>query len=293
MPNKKILLIAGPTASGKSALALEWAIKHKAVIINADSMQVYRELQILTARPTNHDLSLAPHFLYGHISYRQAYSVASWYDEVQSLLENRLLDAKAICFVGGTGLYFKALLGGLSHIPDITHNIRSKWRQALLDVGAEELYRQLKQVDPELAQNLNENDGHRIVRALEVYEQTGKSLLYWHTQKKPNLLANYQVEKWLLQPERDVLNARIEQRVKQMFAQGVVSEVEDLLVNQIPAAAAIAKVIGLKEIEDFLDGRVDVDIAIDNINTQTKRYAKRQRTWFRHQFDASWNLTNI
>ncbi|KEG19196.1 tRNA dimethylallyltransferase [Bartonella bacilliformis Ver097] len=182
MTHRMITLIAGPTASGKSKLALKMAQERNAVIINADSMQVYDVLNILTARPTNADTMIVPHYLYGYVSPTLSYSVGQWLCDVTKLLST--IKLKQLIFVGGTGLYFRALLGKISEIPDIPDILRQKWRMRLSKEGAESLYRELLQVDAVVAERIASQDGQRIVRALEVYEATGKKLSWWQSKKK-------------------------------------------------------------------------------------------------------------
>ncbi|EYS89710.1 tRNA dimethylallyltransferase [Bartonella bacilliformis str. Heidi Mejia] len=182
MTHRTVTLIAGPTASGKSELALKMAQERNAVIINADSMQVYDVLNILTARPTKADTMIVPHYLYGYVSPTLSYSVGQWLCDVAKLLST--IKLKQLIFVGGTGLYFRALLGEISEIPDIPDILRQKWRMRLYKEGAESLYRELLQVDAVVAERVSSQDGQRIVRALEVYEATGKKLSWWQSKKK-------------------------------------------------------------------------------------------------------------
>ena len=286
MKKRVITLIAGPTASGKSDFAIEHARKHDGVIINADSMQVYDILQVITARPSDADMSLAKHYLYGHIDPSVRYSTGKWLKDVSCLLD-KLGDVPLI-FVGGTGLYFKALLEGLAEIPDVPLTIKEKWQDIAQNTVPEKLHDQLMQVDQKTAEKLNINDRQRILRALEVFDATTKPLSAWQDQKTTPLLQDMTIEKILLLPERALVYDRIERRFDHMVENGAFDEVRKLDDLQLDSTLPAMKAIGVPEFINVLNGRETMESAIEKAKTQTRRYAKRQMTWFRHQFDSTW-----
>ncbi|WP_455465581.1 tRNA (adenosine(37)-N6)-dimethylallyltransferase MiaA [Bartonella sp. B39] len=288
MMQRAITLIAGPTASGKSALALQMAQEKNALIVNTDSMQVYDVLNILTARPTEADIAIVPHYLYGYVIPTLHYSVGQWLCDVEELLTT--FTSKSLIFVGGTGLYFRALLEGLSEIPHIPDAVRQKWRLRLDKEGAESLYRQLLQVDAVLAEKISLQDGQRIVRALEVYEATGKKLSWWQKKKTPPLISSDCAEKILLLPPRQQLYERIHKRLDTMIERGALKEVFAMKKLMLSPLLPAMKAIGLRELMDHLDGYKSFEDALETAKIQTRRYAKRQITWFRHQFDEEWTL---
>ena len=283
------VLIAGPTASGKSGLALDLAAKYGGEIVNADSMQVYGVLNVLTARPPAADLAIVPHHLYGHVPVTETYSVSRWLQDVESVLEDLKKREVTPIFVGGTGLYFRALLEGIAEVPPIPAEIREQVRQRLSDEGSEDLYRELESVDADMAARLKPNDGQRIARALEVKLATGQSLLYFHNRSsKPLLSPDGNYEKILLLPERQMLYDRINRRTELMFNDKVVSEVEELLNYDIPDASGITKAIGVDSISKHLRGELILNKCIDTVKKNSRQYAKRQYTWFNNQLNDSW-----
>ncbi|GAA5094578.1 tRNA (adenosine(37)-N6)-dimethylallyltransferase MiaA [Bartonella acomydis] len=288
MTQRTITLIAGPTASGKSALALQMAQEKNALIINTDSMQVYDVLNILTARPTKADTAIVPHYLYAHVKPAVNYSVGKWLCDVEKLLT--IFPSKSLIFVGGTGLYFRALLEGMSKIPHIPEVVRQKWCFRLDKEGAESLYRQLLQVDAILAEKISSQDGQRIVRALEVYDATGKRLSWWQKQKTTPLITPHVAEKILLIPPRQLLYERIHKRLDSMIERGVLEEVMAVKKLGLSSLLPAMKAIGIAEFIAYLDGNRSFENALEMAKTQTRRYAKRQMTWFRNQFDKEWML---
>ncbi|WP_375656159.1 tRNA (adenosine(37)-N6)-dimethylallyltransferase MiaA [Bartonella sp. MR63HLJHH] len=289
MTQRTVTLIAGPTASGKSALALQMAQEKNALIVNTDSMQVYDVLNILTARPTEADIAIVPHYLYGYVSPTLNYSVGQWLCDVEKLLATFSL--RSVIFVGGTGLYFRALLEGLSEIPHIPDAVRQKWRLRLDKEGAESLYRQLLQVDAVLAEKISSQDGQRIVRALEVYEATGKKLSWWQKKKTLPLISSDCAEKILLMPPRPLLYERIHKRLDSMIERGALEEVMIMKNLKLFPSLPAMKAIGIPEFIAYLDGYRSFENALEAVKIQTRRYAKRQMTWFRNQFDEEWMLT--
>ncbi len=283
------ILIAGPTASGKSNLALELAERHNGIIINSDSMQVYPILRILTARPDSDDLSRIPHYLYGHVSLEHSYSVARWIDDVGEILATVKLQGKVPVFVGGTGLYFKALLEGLATIPEVAPEIREYWREQSRQTDTSSLHSELLQRDPKAAATLKPNDTQRIVRALEVFDATGVSIIdhQQYRQGSP-LLGGNNIKKYLLLPDRPDLHQRIENRFDRMVEQGAIEEVKALLMAQVPEQHPVLKAIGVPQFKQYLKQEISLDEACNRCKIATRQYAKRQSTWFRNQLSDDW-----
>ncbi|WP_246703959.1 tRNA (adenosine(37)-N6)-dimethylallyltransferase MiaA [Rhizobium sp. P38BS-XIX] len=288
MSNIDAILITGPTASGKSALAVELARLHDGVVINADSMQVYDTLRVLTARPSDEDMEGVAHHLYGHVPAGQAYSTGVWLREATDLVERLRNDGRLPVFVGGTGLYFKALTGGLSDMPTIPPEIRSRLRARLLEEGPEDLHRELAARDGSVADSLNPQDGQRIVRALEVIEATGQSIAAFQGKTGPVVIDPDRARKIVVLPDRTVLHQRINGRFEKMLAMGAEDEVRSLLKLKLPPEMPVMKAIGVSQIAAMLNGEMKRDEVIETGAAATRQYAKRQMTWFRNQMDHSW-----
>lgn len=287
------VLIAGPTASGKSGLALAIAREFGGTVINADSMQVYRELAILTARPTPADEAVAPHRLYGHVPASQAYSAAVFAAEAKAELRGVRRRGRLPIFVGGTGLYFRALEGGLSPMPQIDPAIRSKWRD-FAERSPERLHSELAARDPGMAERLGARDRQRIVRALEVVESTGRSLLDWRGEASgTDLLAGMDVLRLCLDPPRQGLRERIAERFDEMLERGALAEVAALVALDLPLALPAMRAIGVRELSAHLAGNLSIESARSRVIEATGQYAKRQATWFRHQLSPQWEYTHI
>ena len=285
---KDAILIAGPTASGKSALALHLAKKTGGFIVNTDSMQVYDVLDLLSARPQPDELREAQHYLYGHVAPSVSYSTGKWFADVEALLSRRELKGRIPIFVGGTGLYFRALLGGLSQMPEVPADVRDYWRNKISEDGAEALYVMLTERDPEIAITLRPTDSQRIVRALEVFEATGKSLLHWQKNTGTALVDDASANKIILLPDRQWLGERIAQRFNLMWDHGALEEVRALIALDLDPALPALKAIGVREISAFFSGEMTREEAIELSVIATRQYAKRQSTWFRNQLDDSW-----
>jgi tRNA dimethylallyltransferase len=273
------VLIAGPTASGKSAAALALARRLGGVIVNADSMQVYREAPILTAQPSASDQAQAPHLLYGHVGVREVYSVGRWRDDVAAMLE--ILDGRTPIFVGGTGMYFMALTEGLAAIPAIPADIRAAARALLDKIGVEALHARLAARDPLTASKLRPSDPQRTLRAYEVFEATGRPLAAWQEAPAAPLLAGKTIAAFVLDPPRPILRARIAARFEAMVEQGGLAEAAALsgLDPSLPAA----KLLGLAPLQGLAAGSLTKAQALEAAITGTRQFAKRQMTWFRHR----------
>jgi len=285
MNEKRVTIIAGPTGCGKSAMAADIAAE-KGVVINADSMQLYQDLTILTARPDPNLLEKAPHKLYGILKGDAVCSVAQWRNlaikEICETLEQNLHPI----VVGGTGLYLQALTQGLSTIPPIQAQVREE----LARKQSDDLYTMLQQEDPLMAERLHPNDQYRIIRALEVMRSTGHSLKYWQTQGRDRK-DEFKFTKLLILPDREELYTIANKRFDQMIADGAVAEVEALLSKNYPSSSPIFKAIGVQELSAYLKRKISLDEAVAQAKTSTRQYIKRQYTWFRWQFEADFSLS--
>ncbi len=282
------ILITGPTASGKSALAVRLAREHDSVVVNADSMQVYDTLNILTARPQPQDMGGIDHRLYGHVPAGAAYSTGDWQREATGLVAELRARGKLPVFVGGTGLYFRALTGGLADMPVIPHDVRERVRGRLAAEGAEALHRDLAERDPQTAARLKPGDGQRILRALEVLEATGRSISTFQAAAGPAVIDPERAEKIIVLPDRAVLAGRINRRFAAMLTSGAVEEVKALLALDLSPAMPVMKAIGVPQIAAMLAGEMSEADVIERGAAATRQYAKRQMTWFRNQLDESW-----
>lgn len=282
------ILITGPTASGKSALAVRLAREHGGVVVNADSMQVYDTLNILTARPQPEDMGGIDHRLYGHVPAGAAYSTGDWQREATGLVAELRARGKLPVFVGGTGLYFRALTGGLADMPVIPDDVRERVRGRLAAEGAEALHRDLTERDPQTAARLKPGDGQRILRALEVLEATGRSISTFQAAAGPAVIDPERAEKIVVLPDRAVLAGRINRRFAAMLRSGAVEEVKALLALGLSPAMPVMKAIGVPQIAAMLAGEMSEAEVIERGAAATRQYAKRQMTWFRNQLDDGW-----
>lgn len=278
----QIILIAGPTASGKSALALQLAEQLRGVIINADSMQVYRDLRIITARPTAEEEKRAPHRLYGHVDAAENYSVGRWFSAAADALAEPPQNRAAIV-VGGTGLYFSTLTRGIAAVPPIPAEIRRQVRDRLAAEGIEKLQAELAARDPATAARLRPADRARITRALEVVLATGRSLTDWHGDNKPARVDIARAAKIFLMPDRDELGRRIDARFDAMMAGGALEEVRALAARNLDPNLPAMKAHGVPWLIRHLAGEITIAEAIAQSKRDTRRYTKRQATWFRNQ----------
>jgi len=288
MPTPDVILIAGPTASGKSALALALAEQVGGMIINADSMQVYRDLRVITARPTPDEEARLPHRLYGHVDAAENYSVGRWLADVQPALDAVRAAGCVPILVGGTGLYLKALTQGLSALPPVPAEIRAGIRARMGAEGAAALHAELIRRDPS-ATHLKPADRTRIARALEVLEATGRPLSDWHREGLPPLLDASKAVKIFLSVERDELRQRIDARFDAMLAAGALEEVRALAARGLDPLLPAMKAHGVPWLIRHLAGEIALAEAAEGAKNDTRRYTKRQFTWARHQLpDWTW-----
>jgi tRNA dimethylallyltransferase len=280
---KWAVLIAGPTASGKSGLALALAEELGGVIVNADSMQVYRDLRILTARPSADEEAPVPHRLYGHVDAAESYSVGRWLRDMDPVLTEAARLGRLPIVVGGTGLYFKALTRGLAAVPPIPPAIRAGWRARLAAEGASALHEVLGECDSESAARIRPGDGARIIRALEVVQATGQTLSAWQRAGIPALLDSAATVNVFLIPDRAELYRRIDARFDSMIAGGALEEVRALDARKLDPLCPVMKAHGVPWLREVLAGRLTLEAAASEAKRDTRRYAKRQFTWFRHQ----------
>lgn len=289
MTTVRAVLIAGPTASGKSALALELAEQFGGVIVNADSMQVYRDLRIITARPTPEEEVRTTHRLYGFVDAAENYSVGRWCRDVEEALKEARSQGRMPILVGGTGLYFKALTTGLAAVPPIPADIRAEVRSRLQREGPPALHVELARLDPATAKRVTINDRSRISRALEVVLATGRPLSDWHIEGLPPLIDSKRVAKVFISCERKELVHRIERRFAAMLKSGALEEVRRLAARGLDPSLPAMKAHGVPWLIRHLDGEISLEEAVAGAVMDTRRYAKRQLTWFRNQMqDWPW-----
>ncbi len=287
----KAVLICGPTASGKSALALELAREFGGVVINADSMQVYAELGIITNRPTPADEASAPHRLYGFRPAREPYSTALWLADVRAALDEAGREGRLPIIVGGTGLYFKALTEGLSDIPDIPEEVRARYRLLAQMEPPQALHAELARRDPLTAARLRPTDPQRIVRALEVLEATGRPLAQWQATKQPPLLPLANVFPLTMNVDRAELYRRCDARFDAMVAQGAIEEARTVAALGLDASLPAMRAVGLPPLLAFSRGEIAFEEAAERAKTATRNYAKRQISWINRNF-ITWSTVS-
>ena len=286
----KIILISGPTASGKSEFSIQLAKKIKGEIINADSMQVYKELKILTARPIKKEYLKIKHHLYGFLSVKRKFSTGKWLKLVNEKITIIKKKKKIPILVGGTGLYFKALTDGLVKIPNIPIKFRNEIRNLQKKIGQKKFYKELIKTDPSIKDKINPTDMQRSIRAYEVKLYTNKSLIDWFKNTKSRYTNDDFVKIYIDFPRQDLLS-RISSRVDQMLKQGAIDEVKKFLKLKISKDKTPNKVIGISEIKDFLNKKSDLNEVKEKITIKTRQYAKRQSTWARGQM-KNWQKVN-
>ena len=279
----RAVLIAGPTASGKSALALSLAARCGGTVINADSMQVYRDVRVLTARPTAEEERRAPHLLYGHVDAAENYSTGRWVADAARVLSEAEATGQLPIFVGGTGLYFRALTRGLSDIPPVPADLRVRVRVQAEGVPAPELHAQLAAADPRTAAGLRPTDRQRTLRALEVFAATGRPLAEWQDKPGVPMIRPEEAAAIFLSVERDELRRRIDDRFDAMLDAGALDEVRALAARALDPALPAMKAHGVPWLMRHLAGEISLEKASAGGKADTRRYAKRQETWFRHQ----------
>lgn len=279
MPSRRAIILAGPTASGKSALAIRVAQNTGGVIINADSMQVYRGIPILSAAPSAEDMAAAPHRLYGYLDPATPCSAGQWVASARITVYETWQEGRTPIIVGGTGMYIRTLLEGISPIPDIDPATRARIRA--LPVG--EAHARLQACDPGMAATLNAGDTQRILRALEVWEDTGKSLLHWQSLPPEPPLPDADFAVHTLHLDRPLLYARCDQRLERMVADGALEELRALLARGLPDDLPALRAVGIPELTRHLRGEWTLEQAVEKAQQATRNYAKRQLTWLRHQ----------
>jgi tRNA dimethylallyltransferase len=285
--DRREILIAGPTASGKSAAALELARRFDGTVINADSMQVYREIAVLTARPTLAEAAGIPHRLYGIVPAAEAYSVGRWLADAETAIAASKNEGSVPILVGGTGLYFKALTEGLAPVPDIPPEVRAYWREESEKGGRETLHAALVERDPLMASLISPSDPLRIVRALEVIDATGVSLAEWQGGDARPVVTASAALKLVVAPVREPLYATIDARFDRMLAEGAIEEVRALLDLDLDPGLPAMRAHGVRELAAYLQGRTSLEEAVAKAKTESRRYAKRQMTWAR-RYMADW-----
>jgi len=283
MAGPSVILIAGPTASGKSALALSVAEQLGGVVVNADSMQVYRDLRVITARPSPEEEARVPHRLYGHVDAAINYSTGQWLRDIAGVLRELKSNRRLAVLVGGTGLYFKALTTGLAAVPPIPAGIRERVRARVRDEGAPALHAELMTLDPPTARRITVNDRSRISRALEVVQSTGRSLSDWHREGLPPLVDADSTVKVFVTCERKELVRRIEARFAAMLRAGALDEVRALAARGLDPLLPAMKAHGVPWLIRHLKSEIPLEAAAAGVIMDTRRYAKRQVTWFRNQ----------
>jgi tRNA dimethylallyltransferase len=284
----KVALIAGPTASGKSALAIALAEKHRGTVINADSAQVYADLRILTARPSEEDEARVPHRLFGHIDGADTYSAARWAAEARAAIHAAHDEGRLPILVGGTGLYLLTLLEGIAPIPEIEPEIREEIRA----MPVAESHAALTLLDPEAASRLHPSDTTRVGRALEVIRSTGHPLAHWHSERSGGIGNEIALSATVLLPDRAWLHARTDTRFAAMLDGGAIDEVRELEARtDLSENAPVRRAIGVREIAEWQAGRISREEAVERAQAATRQYAKRQYTWFRRQPPEAWERT--
>ena len=278
------MLIAGPTASGKSAAGLALARAMNGVVINADSAQVYRDLRVLTARPSAAEEAAAPHLLFGHVDGAEACSAARWAADARAAVATVTAEAKLPILVGGTGLYLRTLLDGIAPVPAINPAIRADVRA----LPVAQAYAYLKQEDAGAAARLHPADTTRVARALEVIRATGRTLAQWQAARAGGIGGAYRIAAAVILPDRDALGERIDTRLDQMFNGGAIEEVAALLTRRLPPDLPVMRAIGVPPVAAYLAGACSLDQAVARASLDTRQYAKRQYTWFRNQSPAEW-----
>jgi tRNA dimethylallyltransferase len=285
--SKKIILLAGPTASGKSKLAVQLAKKIKGEIINADSMQIYKEFSILSSRPNNQELKKAKHHLYGIVSAKEYFSAGDWLKKAKTKINMCFKNNKTPIIIGGTGLYFNTITKGISKIPNIDIKTRNKVRNLFKKLGYEKFYKKLLEIDPKVKDKIIPTDSQRAQRAYEVMTKTKKSLFDWMLNTKSDFV-DYDIKKIFIEIPKEELLKRILIRTKNMFQNKCIEEVKKFNTLKLDKSLSTNKLIGVQEINSYLKGLITLDQCKELINIKTRQYAKRQNTWARGHM-KNWN----
>ena len=278
--SKKIILLAGPTASGKSKLAIQLAKKLNGEIINADSMQIFKEFSILSSRPDKAEIKKVKHHLYGIISVKKYFSAGDWLKQAKIKINLCLKKKKIPIIVGGTGLYFNTITKGMSKVPDIDLKTRNKVRNLYKKIGSKKFYEKLTKLDPKAKGRVMLTDSQRAQRAYEVKLKTKKSLFDWFANTKSDF-SDFDIRKIFLDIPRELLLKKISERTEQMFKNRCINEVKKFNSLKIDQSLSANKLIGVKEINDYLSGLITIKQCKELINIKTRQYAKRQNTWAR------------
>ncbi len=284
---KKIILLAGPTASGKSKLAIQLAKKIKGEIINADSMQVYKEFSILSSRPSNQELKRTKHHLYGIISVKKYFSAGDWLKITKVKINTCLKKKRIPIIIGGTGLYFNTITKGISKIPNIDIKTRNKVRRLFKKIGYKKFYEKLLKIDPKVKDRILPTDTQRTLRAYEVITKTKKSFFDWISNTKSDF-ADYDIKKIFINVPREELLKKISKRTDRMFKKNCIDEVKKFNTLKLNKSLSANKLIGVQEINNYLKGLITLDQCKELINIKTRQYAKRQNTWARGHM-KNWN----
>ena len=282
-PTSPVWILAGPTASGKSALALKIAQKINGVIINADSMQIYHEIPLLSAQPSLEDQAIAPHRLYGFQPIAQNFSSVEWAQHAVTTINKTFHDGQQPILVGGSGLYLRALIEGFSPMPSIPAAVRKHVTDLYDILGPNSFHSMLHKIDPLTAERLHPTDRQRCIRAREVYEVSGEPLSAWQARDKQSPAGNLTFRTCIVLPDREKLHAHINTRFVAMVDQGALDEARGVKAMNLPSDLTGAQALGLNALMEYLDGQISLNDAIELAQTQTRQYAKRQYTWFRRQ----------
>ena len=285
---KKVILLAGPTASGKSKLAMKLAQNLNGEIINADSMQIYKEFSVLSSRPSKSDIKKVKHHLYGIFSVKKFVSTGEWLVLAKKKINQCIKKNKIPILVGGTGLYFNAITKGISKIPHINSKLRNNIRNLHNEIGQKNFYEKLILIDPISKNMISPTDTQRTLRAYEVKIFTNKSIYKWISNTKSDFL-DFDIRKIFIDVPKNTLLRNIYLRTKLMFKKGCIEEVRNFLKLGIEKSLSANKIIGIREIEEYLDGSISMEEVIDIVNIRTRQYAKRQFTWARGHM-KSWNM---
>tara|TARA_Y100001970_G_scaffold287638_1_gene412806 strand:+ start:6206 stop:7132 length:927 start_codon:yes stop_codon:yes gene_type:complete len=278
---QNIYILTGPTAIGKSDLAIRFAKKVNGVIVNADSMQVYSDLKILSARPDENDIQEVNHELYGYVEGHKRYNVARWCNDVTKIIKSNESKNYPSILVGGTGMYIESLLNGLIELPDISESFKKKSEKKLNELGLKKLINEISKFDPKALIDISNNDSSRIRRVWEVYKSTGKTYSYWKGKKNKKFLNNFLYKIILFTPPREKVYLNIDQRFNKMIKDGAIKEVNKLKKLNLDRSLPIMRAHGVPEISDYLEKKISLKECIRKGQQVTRNYAKRQLSWWR------------